>query len=82
MALSLDVEESLEERGMENFQYQALRDVLKVESKRLKEFLKKYREVKVKTYLQKIIKIQYRTAQNTEREHNTIFMGTESLSKR
>ena len=34
-------------KGMEQFQYQALRDVLKVEGDRLKEFEQKYIEVKV-----------------------------------
>ena len=33
---------------MEHFQYQTLRDVLKVEGDRMKEFVTKYREVKVK----------------------------------
>ena len=36
-------------KGMEHFQYQTLRDVLKVEGDRLKEFADKYREVKVQT---------------------------------
>ena len=34
-------------KGIEQFQYQALRDVLKVEGDRLKEFEQKYIEVKV-----------------------------------
>ena len=33
-------------KGMEHFQYQTLRDVLKVEGDRLKEFADRYREVK------------------------------------
>ena len=64
-------------RGMEHFQYQTLRYVLKVEGDRMKEFVAKYREVKVKTSRQKVINIQL-----NQRSHNTMFKGTESLSRR
>ena len=36
-------------RGMEHFQYQTLRDILKVEGDKMKEFVENYREVKVQT---------------------------------
>ena len=36
-------------RGMKRFQYQTLRDDLKVEGDRMKEFEEKYRKVKVQT---------------------------------
>ena len=39
---------------MEHFQYQTLRDVLKVEGDRMKEFVTKYQEVKVQTPRQKV----------------------------
>ena len=69
-------------KGMEQFQYQALRDVLKVEGDRLKEFEQKYIEVKVQTSRYKTISTQYSTESHTEDTHNTMFMGTECLSRR
>ena len=47
MECSIDAEKSSKENRMEQFQYQALRDVLKVKEDRLKEFEQKYIEVKV-----------------------------------
>ena len=41
-------------KGMEQFQYQVLWDVLKVEIDRMKEFLTKYHEVKVETTRKKV----------------------------
>ena len=41
-------------RGMEHFQYQALRDVLKKEGNTMKEFVAKYREVRVQVSRQKM----------------------------
>ena len=46
-------------RGMEHFQYQTLKDVLKVEGDRIKEFVTKYQEVKVQTSRQKVFNTQY-----------------------
>ena len=46
-------------KGMEHFQYQELRDVLKVEGDRMKEFVAKYLEVKFQTSREKIVNTQY-----------------------
>ena len=46
-------------KGMEQFQYQALWDVLKVEGDRMKEFVTKYCEVKVETSRKKVRKTLY-----------------------
>ena len=45
-------------RVMEHFQYQAFKDVWKVVGDRLKEFVEKYREVKLKTFRQKVVNTQ------------------------
>ena len=66
---------------MDHFQYQTLRDILKVESARLKEFADKYREVKVQTSRKKIVNTQYAMAQGTG-VMNRMFMGTKSPSRR
>ena len=42
---------------MEHFQYQTLRDVLKEEDDRMKEFRAKYREVRVQTSRDKNVSI-------------------------
>ena len=68
-------------KGMEHFQYQTLRDVLKVEGDRFKEFVEKYREVQVQTSRKKMVKTQYAMGQGTG-EMNMMFMGTESQSRR
>ena len=52
---------------MEQFKFQSLRDVLKIEGDRMKEFVTKYHKVKVQTFRKKV----------TE----TIYMGSESLSR-
>ena len=44
-------------RGMELFQYQALRDVLKQDGDKMKNFIVKYREVRVQVSRDKIISI-------------------------
>ena len=59
--------EAQKRKGMEQFQYQALPDVFKTEGDRMKEFVTKYHEVKVKTARKKV----------TE----TLYMGSESLSR-
>ena len=41
-------------RGMEQFQYRALGDVLKIEGDRMKEYVTKYQEVKVQTSSNKV----------------------------
>ena len=46
--------EAQKRKGIEQFQYQILRDVLKVEGDRMKEFVTKYLEVKVKTSRKKV----------------------------
>ena len=51
---------------MKHFQYQTLRDVLKVEEDRLKEFEEKYREVKVQTSREKAVNTHYNEAQEVE----------------
>ena len=48
----------------------------------MKEFVAKYREVKVQNLREKNMIIQYRSAQGEEGECNTMFMGTDSLSRR
>ena len=53
-------------KGMEHFQYQALRDVLKEEGEKMKEFVTKYREVIVHVSRYKNINIQYSSAQGGE----------------
>ena len=45
---------------MEHFQYKILRDILKVEGDRMKEFVEKYKEVKVKTSRKETINTNYR----------------------
>ena len=52
---------------MEQLEYQALQDVLKTEGDRRKEFVTKYREIKVKTMRKRV----------TE----TLYMGSESFSR-
>ena len=42
-------------RGMEQFQYQTLRHVLKVEGDKMKKFVAKYWEVKVQTSREKSV---------------------------
>ena len=64
---------------MEHFQYQALRDVLKVEGDRMKEFEEKYREVKVQTSREKAVNAHYNEAQGVEEECSTIFIVTDSM---
>ena len=49
-------------RGIEDFQSQTLRDVLKMERDRMKEFVAKYREVKVQTSREKNVSINYSSA--------------------
>ena len=56
--------------------------MLQIEGDRLKEFEQRYREVKVKTSRHKTISTQYSTEQSTEASNNTIFLGTEILSRR
>ena len=68
-------------KGLEHFQYQTIRDVLKVEGNRLKEFADKYREMKVQTSRKRIVNALYDTAKGTG-EMNKMFMGTESQSRR
>ena len=68
-------------RGMEHFQYQALRDVLKQEGERMKEFVAKYREVRVKVSRGKNISIQDSSAQGGEDVNITMFMGTICLAR-
>ena len=43
------LKKSQKRRGMNNFQYQALRDVFKIEEDRTKEFVEKSKEVRVQT---------------------------------
>ena len=54
--------DSEKRRGMEHFQYQTLRDFLKVEEDGMKEFVEKYREVKVQTSREKTINTHYNEA--------------------
>ena len=54
---------------------------MKVECDRLKEFADKFREVKVQTSRKRIVNTQYATARGAG-EMNTMFMGTESQSRR
>ena len=61
------LQEAQKRKIMEPFQFQSLRDVLKVEDGRMKEFVTKYCEVKVQTSRKKV----------TE----TMFMGSENLSR-
>ena len=68
--------------GMNDFQYQALRDVLKVEGDRMKEFFTIYKEVRDQTSRQKVVTTPYSTGQSTEDSHSTMFMDTECFSRR
>ena len=43
---------------MNDFQYHALRDLLKVEGDRTKEFIEKYNEVRVRTSIEKVLNTQ------------------------
>ena len=69
-------------KGMEHFQYQALRDVLKEEGERMKDFVAKYWEVKVQTSREKSLNTQYCSAQGAEGAYDTMFIGTYSLQRR
>ena len=68
-------------RGMKHFQYQALRCVLKQEGDTMKNLMLKYREVRVQVLRNKNLSIQY-TYQAGEDMSNTMFMGTNSLSRK
>ena len=48
----------------------------------MKEFVKKYKEVKVQAQRQKTITTQLSTTHNNGEKHNAMFMGTKSLSRR
>ena len=54
-----------------------LRDVLKVEGDRLKEFADKYRELYVQNLRKRIVNAQYAMAKGTGKM-STMFMGTEN----
>ena len=69
-------------KGMQHFQYQTLRDVLKEEDDRMKEFRDKYREVRVQTSRDKNVSIQYSSAQGEEGVSSSIYTGTNSFSSR
>ena len=69
-------------KGMQHFQYQTLRDVLKEEDDRMKEFRAKYREVRVQTSRDKNVSIQYSSAQGEEGVSSSIYTGTNSFSSR
>ena len=49
-------------KGIEHFQYQVLRDVLKMKWDRISEFVAKYQDVKVQTSKEKVVNTQYSTA--------------------
>ena len=44
-------------RGINDFQYFTLRDILKIEGERTKEFVEKCREVKVRIYKEKFVNV-------------------------
>ena len=68
--------------GMNDFQYHVLRDVLNIEGDRIKDFIEKYKEVRVQISRGKIANAQYSTSNNGESPLNTMFMGKDSLSRR
>lgn len=67
---------------MAHFQYQSLRDILKIQGDRMKEFVTKNREVKVQISRKKVANTQYSTAQHSTTQQNTMFTLFVSLSRR
>ena len=53
------LQEAQKRKRMDSFQFQSLRDVLKIEGDRMKEFVTKYCEVKVQTSRKKVTKAMY-----------------------
>ena len=68
-------------RGMELFQYQALRDVLKQDGDKMKNFVAKFTEVKDQVSRDKNISIQY-TSQGEDDVNNIMFISTNSLARK
>ena len=68
-------------RGMDHFQYQALLDALKKEGDVMKEFVDKYKEVRLQVSRDKNISIQY-ASKSGEDVNNTLFMETNSLTRK
>ena len=63
-------------RVMNDFQYHALRDVLKTEGDRTKEFIEKYMKLRVQTSRAKVSDAQFSTSNKGSLD--IIFMGKES----
>ena len=78
----MNVEESPEEERYGAFSIPSIKKFLKKEGDRIKEFVTKYREVRVQVSRDKNISIQYSSAQGEEDVSNTMFMGTDSLSRK
>ena len=64
---------------MEHFQHQTLRDALK-KGDVMKEFVDKYKEVRIQVSRDKNLSIQY-ASQGGEDVNNTMFIGTNSLAR-
>ena len=66
---------------MNDVQYHALWDVLKTEGDRTKEFVEKYKEVRVQTSREKMANAHCSMAEKGGNPFNAMFMGSESLPR-
>ena len=67
------LQEAQKRKGMEQFQFQSLRDVLKIEGDRMKKFVTKYHEVKVHISRKKGTEAMYMGSERLSRQiyHNS-----------
>ena len=68
-------------KGMNDFKYHALRDVLKVKGDKTKEFGEKYNEVRMQNSRGKVNNAQFSTVEEKS-QHDTMYMGMESMARK